>query len=169
MFIPALSICSPSVLHWISKLFIHSIHILFLLYLLLWFWFQLQNLQDVIKISRALIKDIFLPVYIKQIKISSHSLTNRQLVSPYAQNKRLASKSTYVSKPIALYIPHSFTPYIGRGGRAVCVLCCAFASPPLPSSALHFGKFEEARLQHSTIPILSTDSRSCKRMQYIIL
>ena len=32
---PALSICSPSVIHWISKLFIDSISILFLLYLLL--------------------------------------------------------------------------------------------------------------------------------------
>ena len=36
-------------------------HILFLLYLLLWFWdFTIQNLQDFIKIYRALIKDIFL-------------------------------------------------------------------------------------------------------------
>ena len=61
MFIPALSICSPSVLHWISKLFIDSIHILFLLYLLLWFWdFTIKNLQDFIKIYRAVIKDIFL-------------------------------------------------------------------------------------------------------------
>ena len=43
------------------KLFIHSIHILFLLYLLLWFWdFTIKNLQDFIKIYRALIKDIFL-------------------------------------------------------------------------------------------------------------
>ena len=33
---PALSICSPFVIHWISKLFIDSMHILFLLYLLLW-------------------------------------------------------------------------------------------------------------------------------------
>ena len=31
---PALSICSPSVLYWSSKLFIDSIHILFLQYLL---------------------------------------------------------------------------------------------------------------------------------------
>ena len=37
---PALSICNPSVLHWISKPFIHAIHILFLLYLLLWFGFS---------------------------------------------------------------------------------------------------------------------------------
>ena len=60
MFIPALSICSPSVLHWISKLFIDLIHILFLLYLLLWFWdFTIKNLQDFIKIYRASIKDIF--------------------------------------------------------------------------------------------------------------
>ena len=60
MFIPALSICSPSVLNWISKLFIDSIHILFLLYLLLWFPnFTIKNLQDFIKIYRALIKDIF--------------------------------------------------------------------------------------------------------------
>ena len=44
------------------KLFIDSIHILFLLYLLLWFWdFNIKNLQDFIKIYRALIKDIFLP------------------------------------------------------------------------------------------------------------
>ena len=43
------------------KLFIDSIHILFLLYLLLWFWdFLIKNLQDFIKISRALIKDTLL-------------------------------------------------------------------------------------------------------------
>ena len=42
------------------SLFIDSIHILFLLYLLLWFWdFNIKNLQDFIKIYRALIKDIF--------------------------------------------------------------------------------------------------------------
>ena len=34
---PALSISSPSVIHWISKIFIDSINILFLLYFLLWF------------------------------------------------------------------------------------------------------------------------------------
>ena len=43
------------------KLFIDSIHILFLLYLLLWFSdFSIKNLQDFIKVYRALIKDIFL-------------------------------------------------------------------------------------------------------------
>ena len=43
------------------KLFIDSIHILFLLYLLLWFGeFTNKNLQDFIKIYRALIKDILL-------------------------------------------------------------------------------------------------------------
>ena len=42
------------------ELFIDSIHILFLLYLLLWFWdFNIKNLQDFIKIYRALIKDVF--------------------------------------------------------------------------------------------------------------
>ena len=42
------------------KLFIDLIHILFLLYLLFWFWdFTIKNLQDFIKIYRALIKDIF--------------------------------------------------------------------------------------------------------------
>ena len=42
------------------KLFIDSINNLFLLYLLLWFWeFTNKNLQDFIKIYRALIKDIF--------------------------------------------------------------------------------------------------------------
>ena len=42
------------------KLFIDSIHILFLLYLLLWFWdFTTKNLQEFIKIYRALINDIF--------------------------------------------------------------------------------------------------------------
>ena len=47
-------------LHWIPKLFIDLIHILFLLYLLPWLWvFQHQNLQDFIKFSRALITDIF--------------------------------------------------------------------------------------------------------------
>ena len=43
------------------KPFIDPIHILFLLYLLLWFGdFTIKNLQDFIKIYRALIKDIFL-------------------------------------------------------------------------------------------------------------
>ena len=42
------------------KLFIDSIHILFLLYLLFWFWdFTIKNLQDFIKIYRGLIEDIF--------------------------------------------------------------------------------------------------------------
>ena len=45
------------------KLFIDSIHILFLLYLLLWFWdITIKSLQDFINIYRALIKDIFLLV-----------------------------------------------------------------------------------------------------------
>ena len=40
--------------------------ILFLLYLFLWFWdFNIKNLQDFIKIYRALIKDIFLPSYVE--------------------------------------------------------------------------------------------------------
>ena len=43
------------------KLFIDSIHILFLLYLLLWFWeVTIKNPRDFIKIYGALIKDIFL-------------------------------------------------------------------------------------------------------------
>ena len=43
------------------KLFIDSIHILLLLYLLLWFWDStIKTLQDFIKIYGALIKDIFL-------------------------------------------------------------------------------------------------------------
>ena len=42
------------------KLFIDSIHILFLLYSLLCFWdFNIKNLQDFIKIYGALIKDTF--------------------------------------------------------------------------------------------------------------
>ena len=46
------------------KLSIDSIHILFLLYLLLWFRdFNIKNLQDFIKIYRALIKVIFLDLY----------------------------------------------------------------------------------------------------------
>ena len=41
------------------KLFLDSIHSLFLLYLLLWFWdFTIKNLQDFIKIYRALIKSL---------------------------------------------------------------------------------------------------------------
>ena len=44
VFKPALSTCSPFVLRWISKLFIDSIHILFLLYLLLWFGFSTSKL-----------------------------------------------------------------------------------------------------------------------------
>ena len=50
------------------KLFIDSIHILFLLYLLLWFWdFHIKNLQDFIKIPEALIKDIFLLASFKRL------------------------------------------------------------------------------------------------------
>ena len=41
---PALSICSPCVIQCISKLFIDSIHILFLLYLLLWSCFSTPKL-----------------------------------------------------------------------------------------------------------------------------
>ena len=55
------------------KFFIDSIHILFLLYLLLWFWdFIIKNLQDLIKIYRALIKDI-VPV----AEASPENLLNR--------------------------------------------------------------------------------------------
>ena len=51
------------------KLFIDSIHILFLLYLLLWFWaFTIKGLQDFIKIYRALIKGIFL-VWLGQMRL----------------------------------------------------------------------------------------------------
>ena len=43
------------------KLFLDSIHILFLLYLLFWFSdFNIKNLRDFIKIYRAPIQDIFL-------------------------------------------------------------------------------------------------------------
>ena len=55
----ALSICSPYVMHWPSNVFIDSIHILLMLYLLLWSCFPTsQNLQDFIKAFRALIEDI---------------------------------------------------------------------------------------------------------------
>ena len=60
-------------LHWISKLFIDSIHILFLLYLLLWLWdFNIKNLQDFIKVYRALIKDIFLVAEANAEYLSNH-------------------------------------------------------------------------------------------------
>ena len=43
-------------------------HILFLLYLLLWFWdFNIKNMQDFIKIYGALIKDIFLTVGVQEL------------------------------------------------------------------------------------------------------
>ena len=80
MFIPALSICSPSVLHLIFKLFIDSIHILFLLYLLLWFWdFTIKNLQDFIKIYRALIK-------CKRQDYPTASTRNEELHNPISCN-----------------------------------------------------------------------------------
>ena len=47
-------------IHWISKLFIDLIHILFLLYLLLWFGFPTSKPAGFHKTIRALIKDIFL-------------------------------------------------------------------------------------------------------------
>ena len=58
------------------KLFIDPIHILFLLYLLLWFWdFTIKNLQGFIKIYRALIKDIFLQVSSRPAEVCSvHSV-----------------------------------------------------------------------------------------------
>ena len=63
------------------KLFIDSIHILFLLYLPLSFWdFTIKNLQDFIKIYRALIKDIF-PV----AEANPENLSNR--LSAEAQEK----------------------------------------------------------------------------------
>ena len=62
MFIPALSICSPSVLHWISNYSLVRSRFVFLLDLLLWFSdFTIKDLHDFIKIYRALIKHI-LPV-----------------------------------------------------------------------------------------------------------
>ena len=55
------------------KLFIDSIHILFLLYLLLWFWdFTIKNLRDFINVYRALIKDIFLVA-----EVNPENLSNR--------------------------------------------------------------------------------------------
>ena len=57
------------------KLFIDSIHILLLLYLLLWFWdFNIKNLQDFIKIYRALIKDIFLNLFERELQSTTHGL-----------------------------------------------------------------------------------------------
>ena len=53
-----MSICSPFVIHWISKVFILSIHVLFLLYLLLWFFFFFfgstsPQCTDAVQIRRA--------------------------------------------------------------------------------------------------------------------
>ena len=60
MFIPAFVYLQPFCVTLDFKLFIDSIHILFLLYLLLWFWnLTIENLQDFIKMYRTLIKDIF--------------------------------------------------------------------------------------------------------------
>ena len=65
------------------KLFINSIHILFLLYLLLWFWdFTIKNLQDFIKIYRALIKDILLLLWFYFLTVSEFSCLNL-LARPY--------------------------------------------------------------------------------------
>ena len=50
-------------IHWISKLFIDSIHILFLLYLLVWFGFSTSKPAGFHQAIRALIKDIFLVVF----------------------------------------------------------------------------------------------------------
>ena len=56
------------------KLFIDSIHILFLLYLLLWVWdITIKNLQDFIKIYSALMKDIVLLMIIIMDWVASNS------------------------------------------------------------------------------------------------
>ena len=86
------------------KLFIDSIHILFLSYLLLWFGhFTIKNLQDFIKIYRALIKDIFLctfNMYIARrfngmfeewvLSLNNHSLQNNNPPQNAKQKRYLA-------------------------------------------------------------------------------
>ena len=58
---PALSICSPSVLHWISNYSLIRSTSCSCSTCSFCFWeFTIKNLQDFIKIYRALIKDIFL-------------------------------------------------------------------------------------------------------------
>ena len=64
------------------KLFIDSIHILFLLYLLLCFWdFIIKNLQDFIIVYRALVKDIFLGVHTTS-KASMPAFIGQNVLSP---------------------------------------------------------------------------------------
>ena len=76
------------------KLFIDSIHILFLLYLLLWFWdFTIKNLQDFIKIYRALIKDIFLIIeeLTRENNFTSHIyMCKYHCLIPWSNNVRLS-------------------------------------------------------------------------------
>ena len=61
------------------KLFIDPIHILFLLYLLLWFGdFTIKNLQHFIKVYRALIKDIFLVAEANPVNLSNRLLAEAQ-------------------------------------------------------------------------------------------
>ena len=60
-------------IHRISKLFIDSIHILFMLYLRLWSCFRVQNLQDFMKTLMELIKDFLsCTVRLNLLKITSY-------------------------------------------------------------------------------------------------
>ena len=62
VFIPAFSIYSPSVLHWISNFSLIRSTSCSCSTCCFGLGFQLQNLQELTKKSRALIKDIFLRV-----------------------------------------------------------------------------------------------------------
>ena len=78
----------------VFKLFMKSIHILFLLYLLLSFWdFRIKNLQDFIKVYRALIKDIF-PV----AEANPENLSNR--LPAEAQEKHTEKQIQHVGSTV---------------------------------------------------------------------
>ena len=78
------------------KPFIDWIHILFLLYLLLWFWdFTIKNLQDFIKIYRALIKDIFLSAVACRIVTPSRMSVPSSIQFDIQSIKKLEVKTTF--------------------------------------------------------------------------
>ena len=100
------------------KLFIDSIHILFLLYLLIWFWdFHIKSLQNFIKISRALIKDIYLSRVNAALKENLEFFVFFKFCGPLAQGTRRSQSKElkfFTKAKIGLQLNQS-TPWSGLG------------------------------------------------------
>ena len=114
------------------KRFIDSIHILFLLYLLLWFWdFIIKSLQDFIKIYRALIKDISLSMA-NQAGTNLRHIRDREL----SRRNRLQRPASFKVGDL-VFVHHSRLP----SGPRNCL------QDP------YFGPYRIIRIDGSRIPV----------------